>query len=767
MKVVSAELTAAIEAPDRVLAVDRLFVDWDRDGYGAAGSIDDLSGYATSVSTDGSLQGDYPDEVRIVQGTAARTMTVGLGGGNPADDSVGTVTYFSPVAPAGADVPLAGKQRRNRPVFHEVGFVTSAGPEYVRDFTGLTRGLPVGVGQRAVTLQAVDMRSAIRRQLNLPAVAASYNDGGTSLIQPGLESTWVASYVLARNGFYASPPPRAACRVWAPMHGSAQPVIHDALGGLIGAGYGPAVGSNVPCRFTSGPYVTALASGTAGGDDFAFTQARAEPGGTALFDAYGRSVGRIEAWVQIPTAAVGPSVVVLDVANDEGSLYVDTAPQQIEVWVGQTQIATVTGPAVTALFDGGWHFLGLWWDRIGGAWRVRVDATTFTGTTTALGTGGAPVAEDWDVYVSAASGAALAEVQVTAGGAGADPWLLDIPFTPSALIDRSDNQLVAVVPDTAAVDSWQVLKDLAVADRGTVYCTDGGVARFRTPSAATSAAAQATQVTVTSLDKVTDLAFDDSADRVRNVVTCPWTSVTVSLGGADYAYQASSVTVLPGGQTTTLMVDLRGPTIGSTLGIVVAANSKADGTGTNYGSSTVAFTSTTVGPVNITVTQLTASTAKIVLANHSIGAVFLVDTTGSSALALSGIYLSATAGGSPAVAQDQASIDKYGEQPITLPSSPWRQSLAWATGVAQQVLGDTADPPPVITNLEIIGDPRLEYWDRIRVQDSTGSRLDGTYWVRSIKTSRAGGRYLMTLAAVATRDVLLWDVGRWDEGVWG
>jgi hypothetical protein len=215
------------------------------------------------------------------------------------------------------------------------------------------------------------------------------------------------------------------------------------------------------------------------------------------------------------------------------------------------------------------------------------------------------------------------------------------------------------------------------------------------------------------------------------------------------------------------MVDLKGPTIGSTLGITVAANSKADGTGTNYGSSTVPFTTTTVGPVNVTVTQLTASTARIELENHSLGTVFLVDTTGASKLALSGVYLSTGSGTAPAVAQDQASIDEYGEQPITLPASPWRQSLAWATGVAQQVLGDTTDPPPVITALEIIGDPRLEYWDRIRIQDSTGSRLDGTYWVRSIKTSRGGGRYLMQLAAVATRDVLVWDVGRWDEGVWG
>ncbi len=91
MKVVSPELAAAIEAPDRQLAPDRLFVDWDRDGFGAAGSIDDLSGHVTSVSTDGSLQGDYPDDVRLVQGSAARTLTAGLGGGSPTDDAVGTM----------------------------------------------------------------------------------------------------------------------------------------------------------------------------------------------------------------------------------------------------------------------------------------------------------------------------------------------------------------------------------------------------------------------------------------------------------------------------------------------------------------------------------------------------------------------------------------------------------------------------------------------------------------------------------------------------
>lgn len=776
MKAVSPELAAAIEAPDRQLAADRLFVDWDRDGFGTAGSVDDLSGHVTAVSTDGSLQGDYPDDVRIVQGSAARTLSASLGGGSPTDDAVGTTTWFSPVAPAAGDVPLAGKDRRNRPVFHEVGFITSAGPQYVRDFTGISTNLPVSVGQRQATLSAVDNRGLLRKQLTLPTAAASWTTPFGDVIKPGLEATWLASYVFAQNGFYASPPPRAGCRVWAPMHGSIQPFVHDALNGLVAADNEFIAVDDTRVNqppFIDGPYLAALSSGALNGGAFSWMQALAAPGGTALFDSYGRSVGRIEAWVMVPPGITDTTdfVIGLNVADDEGGLYLypaDPTFPGLEVQLAGSGVASINGSVVNGLLDGNWHFLGLAWDRPAGLWAVQIDTHLFNGSVPPAPPSGTSPGEDWIAQVTCANGAALAEVQATAGGATTDPWLNQIPFTPSAVIDRSATQLSGLVPDGNAVDSGQVLKDLAVALRGTAYFSDSGVGRFRTPAAMVTTAAQTTQVTVTSRDKITDLQIDTDASRVRNIVTCPWVQVNTSFGViTDPAYEATSTVVLPGGITTTLLVDLKGPCFGSTLGIHVAANTAADGTGTDYGTLTQSGTTGTIGPVDITVTQLTASTVRIDLANHRYGTVFLVDATGSSLLQLTGVYLSTDTTVSAAVARDQASIDEYDEQPITLPASPYRQSLAQAVGVAQQTLTDTASPQPVITNLVIVGDPRLEYFDRIAVRDFEGSRLDGTYWVRSIKTSRQGGSYLMTLAATATRDVLLWGIGHWGIEVWG
>jgi hypothetical protein len=768
VKAVSAELAAAIEAPDRTLAPDRLFVDWDADGFGPAGSIDDLSGYVTSVSTDGSLQGDFPDDVRIVQGSAARTLTAGLGGGSPTDDSVGTVTYFSPVAPVAPDVPLAGKDRRGRPCYHEVGFITANGPEYVRDFTGVTRNLPVGVGQRAVTVQAVDNRSLVRKSLALPAAAAAWTDPAGTAIMPGLEATWLASYVFAQNGFYASPPPRPGCRMWAPMHGSAQPFLFDDLTGLTLAGdYALEAGvSDGPCRFTDGPFLGAL---TARAMVHSETDVRgiAAPGGTALYDQYGRSHGRIEFWARLPPgtelSAWGGRVRIND--DYEVMLSVD-GNGDVEVWFDGNPVANIDTGGWH--LDHLWHFVGLWWDRAAGSWIARLDETDHTGSLTPLPATGTSPGEDWDWQVLCQSTGSVAEVHITAGTAGTDPWLVDIPFTPGAVIDRSTNQLVGIVPESSTVDSGQVLKDLAVAERGTAYFDDAGVGRYRTPAALVTAAAQSTQVTVTSRDKITDLQIDTGADRVRNVITCPWVQVTASLGGTDHAYESSSVPVLPGGRVTTMLVDLKGPAFGASLGIVAAANTKADGTGTAYGPVVAPqATATTVGPVTVTVTQLSARSVRIDCENHSLSTIFLVDATGTAALSLSGIYLSADSSVTPATVRDDSSVTEFGEQPLGLPSSPWRQSLAQAVGIASQTLTDTADPQPVITDLIIVGDPRLEYYDRIAVQDLEGSRLNRTYWVRSIKPVRQPGSYLMTLAATATRDVLVWGEGRWGVEVWG
>lgn len=764
MKAADAALLAAINASERVMLPDRLRVDWNADGYDGDGTIDDLSRHVLSVDLDGTLQPDVPDDVRLVQGNAAATLTVELGGGSATNDTVRPVTYWSPVAPAGdPDVPLAGLERRFRPCSWEVGFVTETGPQYVPMFTGRTSNLPVDGDN--VHLVAIDNRSLLRDAPVLPALPASYTDPSTQeLVAPGLEATWLVSYAFAQGGMYTSPPPRPGIRVWAPMHGSGQPFVHDALGGLFSAGdYALSAGSvDTACRFVDGPFVAALSSEDLRQSAIEGTAAA----GTALYDVHGRSIGRIEYRVRVPNPNdIGTSGAAWVQADTwEGGLVV-RGTGDLEVWIGGTLQAIITG---TGIADGGWHFVGLWWDRIGGAWRVNVDSIVTTGSTGALPASGPGLPEDWAFEVIVQGGSAIAEVQITAGTTAVDPWLVSIPFTPGALIDRSDNQLVATVPDSAA-DWWELLKNLATAERGATYCSADGTGRYRTPSALATSQAQQTQLTLTSLTNISELTWEPDASRIRNKISCPWTQVTVHATAPDHCWDASSVIAVPPGQTVTQLVTLAGPTLGRTIGIAATVNTKPDGTGTQSGPVTVGnATSALVGSVTITVTLLTPTTARVDLANRAASWRYLADNQGGAALGLLGVYTSVEADPAPQTAQDDASIASKGPVSLDIPGSVWRQQAGWALGIAQQTLADCADPLPAITSLVVWGNPLADYYDRFLLQDTAGFRANGTYWIKSIRFARGGpGDLTMTIAATATRDIASFDAAPgFDTGVW-
>jgi hypothetical protein len=770
VKAVSAELAAAIVSPERQFVQDRLYVDWGNDGYGPAGSIDDLSGHVASVDLDGSLQPDVPDDVRLVEGNAAATLTVGLAGGSPTNDTVPTGTFFSPVAPAGdPDVPLAGLERRFRPCYWEVGLVTDAGPEYVRMFTGFTSNVPVSGND--VQLVAIDNRSLLRDPPQLPALPAYYVSSSGAVIAPGLEATWLVSYAFASGGLYSSPPPRAGIRLWAPMHGSAQPFVHDELGGILNAAYKPAIGALDRCQFVDGPHVAALSSGAVNAGAAGYLNATAAPGGTNLYDQYGRSKGRLEAWALVP-AGVPNTLwpIAIQVDTDEGALQLNGgAFPLLQVIIAGNEIADINGPEVSGMFDGGWHFLGLAWDAVAGTYAVRIDSHLFTGTFTPTGTGGVSPGEAWPVYVQCANGSAISDVQVTAGGSPSDPWLMDMAFTAGAVIDRSGNQLVGLVPDSNAADWWELIKNVASAERGTAYFDAAGPGRYRTPAALATTQAQTVQVTLTSLTNVTALKVEPDASRVRNAISCPWAQVTVHSATPDHCYDASDVIALPPGRTVTLPVTLKGPTIGNSLGITAAINTQPDGSGTSSSGTAHNTTKLTIGSVTVTVTLLTSTTASVAISNSTGGWRYVCDTTGQAALGLLGVYTSVDTSVADQTAQDDASIAEFGRVGLPYPASVWRQSAGWAAGIAAQTLADLRDPPPAITDLECVGDPRVEFFDRAAIQDSTGQRLNGEYWIKSRKYGRTADGLTMTVAATLARNIAVFDDPTgpgFDEGAW-
>jgi hypothetical protein len=118
-----------------------------------------------------------------------------------------------------------------------------------------------------------------------------------------------------------------------------------------------------------------------------------------------------------------------------------------------------------------------------------------------------------------------------------------------------------------------------------------------------------------------------------------------------------------------------------------------------------------------------------------------------------------------ATAQDDTSIKRYGRQPLDVQSSPWIQTADVAESLASLIVADTAEPTPVLTRMKIVGDPRLQTFDRVRVVDSSGLALDDEFWVVSIQADWDGAKFTQTLTCRKASTVFVVGETRVGEGV--
>jgi hypothetical protein len=753
MRQVSDELAAAITAPERTVRV-RLSVDWDGDGHGGPGSLDDLSGSVSSATVAAVLQGTQPEQAAVVEGTAAATLDADLVKGSTDDERIHAVRYFSPVAAAS---PLAGKPRLGRDVQADVEFLTAVGWQPVPLLRGTSRSLPVRVAAQEATLTALDYRSRLRTTVQLPTMVADAVDDGVSFsVKPGMEATWVVSYVLFKCGFSVAPPPRLGCRLYMPMHGSAMPFISREFDGSPSGAFDAfdASGQRREIRFVPGPYLLACERGTTARIDVHADLAA----GDRLIGADGRSSGRIELWL----LADGPwpnQAVSVDVTNpdpiatfvDAGFIIGFAGAMSLFLGNGLAPPVLVTGPSVP--LDGAWHLVGVHWNDAAGSVTFRIDETSttvaFTPTTANAGScGDADVA----LYVSEAC---VAEVQVTAGLAPTDVWQ-PTSYTSPAVVDRSPNKLDGIVDQTAR-EGWLILQELAAAEQGAVWLDADGRPHYATRGRLLSDAAQVPQRVVDADSDILELAYDYDLDKVVNVVIANY-SPTVFARQAT-AWTLNETVFIPHGSTVTVEATLTGGLATRQRTLSGHANTTADGTGTDYTFQWGFINTFTTGPVVVSVTFPTPSSAVLRLTNTLGVGVWLVDATGAASLILTADTISQGTGADPAVIADTASRAVYGDQPLPLPTSPWTQRRAWAAGIAMAAIGDLATPQPVLTDLTIPGDPRLEPFDRFTARDPDNTELAIDLWYVGGRHRIDAGGYTHQIAARPARNRFLAGIG--------
>jgi hypothetical protein len=551
-----------------------------------------------------------------------------------------------------------------------------------------------------------------------------------------------------------------------PCHGSLTP-FH----GFLAYAYQQSQGGQTSrVLFDTGPYVasTNLAPASPGKIDAKFNCRT-----TTLWSSTGHA-GRIEYMVKLNT--VGASTVTL------GGVAVDTPTTQY-AYLNVTSAGvltlllaatagsvtrTVVGP--TLLGDGAWHWVGCHWDSRTGVATFRVDSTnTVVGFATfAVGT---PFDSPPDALLTLADGAQVAEIQLAGSfnalfGVGTadvvtatDPFVWE-NFTPTAFIDRSENLMDGMPPVDPGSDVWQLVSQLAEAEFAAVYFDADGYPHYRTRYSDVTDTGITTQRTLTTLNALRDVDYASGLDQLANQIQANWTPIITTLQGV--AWKPTSPLRVPANGSVTVHATLNGvilPT-SSTSFVFTDANTKPDGSG-----------SAGVGIITMS-GSVDGSSITVTFENASNFDVYMVDTSGQASTHVTASWMSVGTVSYGTTWQDDESIRRHGQQPLLngIPTSKWRQRQDASDDIALILLSDLAEPRPVLQNIRVVGDPRLQLGDVVRFVDPDGLGLDDTFRLVGISPQyvpRDG--FTQQLVARSTGcGIAIWDQSYWDDcSVWG
>lgn len=311
-------------------------------------------------------------------------------------------------------------------------------------------------------------------------------------------------------------------------------------------------------------------------------------------------------------------------------------------------------------------------------------------------------------------------------------FFMDEIATASGVTIVRDNSLNTGVatPLTDATDAWETLQQIAAAEQGVVLFDENDQLRFYNRDRMSGGSAVAVLTTDPAVDfaNIKARAAEETVDGVRNYVTVTASPLTLDAAGSQI-WSLGELVGVPGGSSTNLLVQFEAA-LHSTSAFSYGACSTSDGTGSNVTNLVIGFTATS------------ATTATVSIYNPNAFSVWLVYSTtnpgtgvGNPALAILGRLLRpATDGNYTAIGQDSGSQAMYGRQPLDVGANPWSQSFASALALAQYLSVTLGRPHPTLTGLEIVGDPRLQLTDRVRVSDMDGLALDDDYWLVGIST---------------------------------
>lgn len=701
-----------------------VFRDVYNDRYEGIGDIGTLTMFVESIEIDEALATELPAGARSFPGGyASAQATIVLSGSL---GGVRLVDIFS-----GFDNPLSTLAPRiGCPTVISLGFTGTAGPETLDTFAGKIRSCSIDPDAGTATMVALDNRERFRTPVVLPVVYG--DDHGTTLTskRPGLNGQWLVDWIARRQGFFASPPARTGCKFLATLHGSAFAEVGTMT---------TAATVDTILVSDSGPVLFGLPGGASAGETLLgitetdSTQVPAADytplpgitlnnGDTMLVQAGLVQVNASTTYIARTRNAASTWSVLIQAAT--GHLYVTLTRNGATAPLLDVACATLTAASVAP----GTHYLAvhLAFTATGAAVHVRVDGSDYTGTLVIGNSTGSP-----DMTVVHVEGPGLApslvrDVQITTG----ETWstgMFDDDFIPTAILDPSLNELTSTpIVDTS--DPWLLVQQIADAEQGFANF-DGDTFVFRNRDFLTGGAAVATITTDGSISFANlkqSASSDEAIDTVNNIIGANGTPYTLD-ATSTVIWGLSELVMVPAGGTVAIPAEFPGP-VYTLASLTHRASQTADGTGGD------------ITTLNVTATPVTANSYNITISNPTLTDAYLVGnlsggTPGEPNLNAVGRCTRPSESSYRSIATDAASVALYGAQPLDVADTPWRQSAAPLDAYTAGLLANLKDPHPEISELAIVGDPRLQLGDRVRVADPDGLTLDDDFFIVALKTS--------------------------------
>jgi hypothetical protein len=741
------------------------------------GLPDDISAQLGSWTVDHHLDDGFPDAVTFISGVGTPELTANLG--PPAAHLTSNVPqtareYYSPYNETS---PLWGRARDVPPVKLEAGVVGASGPERVAVFTGQMADIPVKRGD--ATLNAVSAtRLKLAKLVQPPAVNGFYQ---------GANATWPISYALAACGVYASPPPQAGCRLWAPQHGSVRSFLpatnyeNTDMVVQVGAHLSTRSASDY-IRVVEGPYVAAMEYGI---NSEWYQRAFRNPAvttpinlaaGPDLISSTGK--GKFEMWVR------GDAVDRNYAPGGSGSIivlqqfYIDnTNGSGLECWLSPVdrkmhmfmKDGTNSGSVVSDIAvptDGTWHFLGWGWDVANKKVWVNIDGTVKNATIAALNPALLPTTDTF-----AASNPKMifclptAEVQVTAGVTpDTSQWLMDIPFTPMAQVTKSVMDL-ANIAESSPVEAWAYIAAFAQAELASMRTDELDVFTYFGFGWWVKAAQQAVAETYSTEFNIGNVDINVDPTKIRNEIAVSFTEVTSVNAFVIVFSSTEPVTVLPGVSYVSLPLSLAAFELrGFTFTNIVAAtttqpmnvnsvsfNGAPDGTGLYYSADWVTATVFDWNPGEVIVKFTNTSQITLYTANDKNWPAITIAAKAQDSQQATITDVDAT------------SILIRGERSLDV-STQSLQTRVNARRLARRLKMALREPQPAAEKLPLFGEARRQPGDLVQFEDPSMTKVSGLWRVQSVThTHNSNGdevNYTNDVIVRPTRDICVVGTGR-------